>query len=369
MGASNEGCCSDNNTTDSSTNTKRRKIGKPDRLGAEDDDNSVTGSDASQGSLMHLMHTETQRGFAVTEFKQAIAKGDEDKAMRLVEEYAEMDMLSVTFGDGGNCLHEAVKFKEYKVIVFLLENGVSPNIPNTKNGDTPLHIAVRAQCDRIVVHLLMVGADATAPNNAGETPGDIAKEMNFEDIIELLEDDVTPVSPQAAALMTAPVNPMHQQQKSDLRAESRRNKYEVRKFRGTGAISAASGFQKVQKCTDLEGWLDKKKKRRRTGYDTRWVVLKGSYILWGTEKIPAKSIRNVFRERKRFKNSVDIMHITNIQPVTSGKQQNKFSFVDGDSKKEYIWKCLSTEVRDQWVNGLKEHQRHVKELVSYLQTK
>jgi len=367
MGANNEGCCSGDNTTESRTTTKRRRIGK---LGDELDDNSVTGSEDSRSSLIHLMHTETQRGTAITEFKKAIANGNEDTAMRLVEEYAEMDMLSVTFDDGGNCLHEAVQFKEYKVLVFLLENGVSPNLQNTKNGDTPLHIAVRANSDRIVVHLLMVGADASITNQGDMSALDIAREMNNEDIIELLEEEDTPVvSPKVAALMTAPLNPDHQQQKSDLRAQNKKNQYEVKKFRGTGAIAAIDGMNSVQKCDDLEGWLDKKKKRRRTGYDTRWVVLKGSYILWGTERIPAKDIRNVFRERKRFKNSVDIMHITQIQPVTTGKQQNKFSFVDGDSKKEYVWKCLSTEVRDQWVKGLKDHQRHVKELVSYLQTK
>ena len=100
-----------------------------------------------------------------------------------------------------------------------------------------------------------------------------------------------------------------------------------------------------------------------------FIVVTGSYILWGTEKIPAKDIRNVFRERKRFKNSVDIMHITNIQPVAESKQQNKFSFIDGASKKEYIWKCISPDVRDEWVKGLKDHQKHVKDLVSYLQSK
>lgn len=63
------------------------------------------------------------------------------------------------------------------------------------------------------------------------------------------------------------------------------------------------------------------------------------------------------------------MHITNIQAVVDSKQQNKFSFVDNESKKEYIWKCISSDARDQWIKGLRDHQKHVKELVTYLQSK
>lgn len=337
----------------------------------DDDEVSVSGSDVSRSSLNHLMHTETQRGFAITEFKQAIEEKDQEKAMHLVEEYAELDMLSCVFDDGGNCLHEAVQFTEYKIIVFLLENGVSSNLQNTKNGDTPLHIAVRTKCVRIVCLLNMHGADPSTKNNAGKTPMDLAREIGAEDIVELLEDDdsnrISSSSPMH--LMAAP-SPKHVQQRSDLRAQMRKNKYDVKKFRATGATKAVDGMKAISQIKDLEGWLDKKKKRRRKGYDTRWVVLKGSYMLWGTEKIAAKDIRNVFRERKRFKNSVDIMHITNIQAVSDGKQQNKFSFIDGETKKEYIWKVpMGTDARDEWVQGLKDHQKHVKELVSYLQAK
>lgn len=128
MGGDNSTCCSTNSTNETSNSQKRRRIG---RLGdkvadsRDDDEVSVTGSDVSRSSLSHLQHTETQRGFAQTEFKQAIEEGNEEKAMQIMEEYADLDMLEVTFDDGGNCLHEAVQFKEYKIIVFLLENGVS----------------------------------------------------------------------------------------------------------------------------------------------------------------------------------------------------------------------------------------------------
>ena len=62
------------------------------------------------------------------------------------------------------------------------------------------------------------------------------------------------------------------------------------------------------------------------------------------------------------------MHVTNIQAVADSKQQNKFSFVNGESKKEYIWKCDSPEIRDQWVKGIKDQQTYSKELVAYLET-
>lgn len=64
-----------------------------------------------------------------------------------------------------------------------------PNIPNTKNGDTPLHIAVREKCDKIVLAILMEGGDPSLKNNAGKTPIDIAKELKLEDIVEILDED------------------------------------------------------------------------------------------------------------------------------------------------------------------------------------
>lgn len=74
----------------------------------------------------------------------------------------------------------------------------------------------------------------------------------------------------------APAGVKHSARSSDLRAQMKQNKMDVRKFRGTGAIKCVDGMKKVQKKPpDLEGWLDKKKKRRRKGYDTRYVVLKG----------------------------------------------------------------------------------------------
>lgn len=225
MGADTSACCNDDDTTVTTNSQKRQREAsqRTSHLGdtlleLEDDEVSVSGSDVSQGSLCHLQHTDSQRGFAITEFKEAIEDSDEMKAMKLVEEYSDLDLNDIIFDDGGNCLHQAVQFKQYTVIVFLLDNGISvqiiisllhfrlcmilnyvnydveyqPNGSNTKNGDTPLHIAVREKNHNIVLILLMQGANPALENNAGKTPIDIAKKMKLHDIVEILEDDDDP---------------------------------------------------------------------------------------------------------------------------------------------------------------------------------
>ena len=56
-------------------------------------------------------------------------------------------------------------------IRFLLANGVESNVPDSTNGDTPLHSVCRGSIDPIIIRLLLqYGADPNIQNNNGETP-------------------------------------------------------------------------------------------------------------------------------------------------------------------------------------------------------
>jgi ankyrin repeat protein len=72
------------------------------------------------------------------------------------------------------------------VIRYLVANGGDIN-SSDKNGDTPLHLAVR-QGERVVAkHLIDQGADVNALNQAGEAPLDIAIRRDDSDITQLLQ--------------------------------------------------------------------------------------------------------------------------------------------------------------------------------------
>lgn len=57
------------------------------------------------------------------------------------------------------------------------------------NGDTPLHYAVKNNCDIIIQLLLDNCADVTKKNKNGETAYDIAKKFNFLRCLEALEEN------------------------------------------------------------------------------------------------------------------------------------------------------------------------------------
>jgi len=63
---------------------------------------------------------------------------------------------------------------------------VSPNA-RSKNGNTPLHIAVWKGYVRTATMLVKLGADPFAKNSAGITPYDIAKMKNLKELISLFE--------------------------------------------------------------------------------------------------------------------------------------------------------------------------------------
>ena len=63
--------------------------------------------------------------------------------------------------------------------------------PDTENGFTPLHLAVISGNSKNVRKLLLRGADRFQKDYEGKTPGDIATENEFVNILSMLESEQT----------------------------------------------------------------------------------------------------------------------------------------------------------------------------------
>lgn len=71
-----------------------------------------------------------------------------------------------------------------------------------------------------------------------------------------------------------------------------------------------------------------------------------------------------------------MLHIENIGPVTSvkhgmeDKKLRKLAFdTTAPKKKTYIWRFLgydATKERNRWMNGMRRHQKSIRELKDYL---
>ena len=58
-------------------------------------------------------------------FKNAVQNGNDSLVMQLVEEYPSLELLELTFENGDNALHVAVRNSAHNLILYLLTNGVS----------------------------------------------------------------------------------------------------------------------------------------------------------------------------------------------------------------------------------------------------
>eukprot|EP00483_Globobulimina_turgida_P003353 UN03359 len=119
----------------------------------------------------------------------------------------------------------------------------------------------------------------------------------------------------------------------------------------------------------LETWLEKK---QQFSWHKKWVVVK-DHLLWSDKKLSIKNSKNK-QERDKFNNCVNLMSITRVDIISKSKSKRKFvvnvQLYGKDAKtKQYIWKAASTEDRDYWVKGLKQHIQYIKSMVLYLGTK
>ena len=71
--------------------------------------------------------------------------------------------------------------EELQIIKLLLEHGANPNDQDAAQGETPLHLVVRASKNTIALELLCKhSANATLPNKAGQSAIDVAHKTRLE---------------------------------------------------------------------------------------------------------------------------------------------------------------------------------------------
>ena len=76
-------------------------------------------------------------------------------------------------------------------VYLLLMHGEKALKTKDKNGNTPLHIAVMSNNATIVENMLTYGASLSATNNAGKSPRHIAKSMNHNEILDIIDEKRT----------------------------------------------------------------------------------------------------------------------------------------------------------------------------------
>ena len=171
-----------------------------------------------------LASTKENKERAISAFKNAINKGNEELALYHIEQNPNMDLISTPFENDDNCLQIAIKNQSHKLVYFLLMQGISvkliminisiiytlckfivnikvilklivnglsyaykqANAQNPNNGETALHTAVRSRDIKMVALLSKYAADPTIRNRNLETPITIAMENNDYDILEII---------------------------------------------------------------------------------------------------------------------------------------------------------------------------------------
>lgn len=98
----------------------------------------------------------------------------------LVEKGADVNLQSDAKTNERSALHVAANIVSPDIILTLLHNGADPKLV-TKNGNTPLHFAVRSGCASAAALLLFHGASPTAMNEKGESPINLIENLGKDD--------------------------------------------------------------------------------------------------------------------------------------------------------------------------------------------
>ena len=98
------------------TTKRRKKLKRPPKTNTQ---SSGYDTDDDDGEISpHVVR-------AISQFKEFIKSGAEDKAIALVDQHHDIDFLSVKFPKGFDCLQMAVRNEMPKLVLFLLEEGHS----------------------------------------------------------------------------------------------------------------------------------------------------------------------------------------------------------------------------------------------------
>ena len=113
---------------------RRRTISKPRRIETDYASSSSDDSDEYDSEKLLPNVTVSESGYeseakekAIAGFKEAVFKGTESLVIYYVDEFPDLDLLSLPFENGDNCLHVAVRNSSYNLIYYLLTHGISVN--------------------------------------------------------------------------------------------------------------------------------------------------------------------------------------------------------------------------------------------------
>ncbi len=96
-------------------------------------------------------------------------------------------VLRTVDSHGNSLLHYAVVYHRWHTAFFLLQRGLSANMPNT-SGHTPFHVALRSRDNHMTRLLLEHGASATLADPSGDLPMHFAIQTGQMDILNTLAD-------------------------------------------------------------------------------------------------------------------------------------------------------------------------------------
>lgn len=117
-------------------------------------------------------------------FLEAIEKGDNSKAIPLMEEPGSR-VVNYKGYKGDTALHIATRKRELDWVGYLLKKGADPNVGDA-NGDTALIIASRIGFEEAVDWMMRLGAKVDATNRRGETALIIAVQQRQPRVVERL---------------------------------------------------------------------------------------------------------------------------------------------------------------------------------------
>eukprot|EP01084_Bolivina_argentea_P017822 33249_1 len=343
-------------------------------------------SDSNQSSIPSTPDEIYSNESLSQEFEEAIKDGNETMVIFYLEDNDSYcsNLLNKPFTNNDTPLHIAVKYKQYNIIQKLLEEGASINEQNRITGNTPLHIATNQNDIKSVQLLLKYDANAYINNINEETALSIAQRYKYKDILnEFGEDskwsetddydeDIDTVS-ELPLLSDKNVNTQKLNRvigsiitkSPDLNMPSNEEMLEAYDTERLGDISSEL-FKDITlrikdnrfKLVELNGWLLKKQSSVPYSWLKRWVIIEHGYILWSDRQmtIGQNGINN--KEKIRWNKCIRLTKISNIQIIKS-KSEKKFK-MSVEKQRDYIWKCDSKQIRDKWIDGLKQHIEHYK---------
>jgi ankyrin repeat protein len=106
----------------------------------------------------------------------------------LIEKGADVNILSSKYGRGSALIYAAAAGR-LETVEYLVEHGANINAANTSQNETALIWAVAMGHPEVVKYLLEKGADKTIINKNKQNAMDVAKKVNRDDMIKLLEEN------------------------------------------------------------------------------------------------------------------------------------------------------------------------------------